>query len=54
LAAVRLRADRDTQVINVYRAMGGGWVDISNSMTANPASAVAAQDAAETPNTASN
>ena len=54
LAAVRLRADRDTQVINVYRAMGGGWVDISNSMTANPANAVAAQDAAETPNTASN
>jgi multidrug efflux system outer membrane protein len=54
LAAVRLRADRDTQVINVYRAMGGGWVDISNSMATNPENAVAVQGAAGTPNTASN
>ena len=26
LAAVRVKADRQAQVINVYRAMGGGWV----------------------------
>ena len=31
LANASLRADRQTQVINVYRAMGGGWVDIANS-----------------------
>ncbi|MGL4541971.1 MAG: TolC family protein, partial [Polymorphobacter sp.] len=36
LAAVRLRADRYTQVINVYRAMGGGWVDLSMAKTPAP------------------
>jgi len=35
LAAVRLRADRNTQVINVYRAMGGGWVDVSNNIASD-------------------
>lgn len=49
LAAVRLRADRYTQVINVYRAMGGGWVDISNAMVTNPETAVAAQIAPVNP-----
>ena len=32
LAAVRLLADRYTQVVNVYQAMGGGWVDTANSL----------------------
>lgn len=44
LAAVRLRADKNTQVINVYRAMGGGWVDISNSLAMRTDSASAAND----------
>ena len=29
LAAVSLLADRYTQLVNVYQAMGGGWVDIA-------------------------
>jgi multidrug efflux system outer membrane protein len=37
LVGVRLQADRYTQVINVYRAMGGGWVDISDSLAAQGA-----------------
>ena len=50
LATVRLRADKNTQAINVYRAMGGGWVDKSNSLATDPGAAVAvrateAQDA---------
>jgi outer membrane protein, multidrug efflux system len=45
LAAVRLRADRNTQVINVYRAMGGGWVDISNSLATGDSADVASGDA---------
>jgi outer membrane protein, multidrug efflux system len=32
LNAVQAQADRLTQVINVYRAMGGGWVDLSDSL----------------------
>ena len=32
LAAVRLLADRYIQLINVYQAMGGGWVDIAVSI----------------------
>lgn len=43
LAAVRLNAERNTQVINVYRALGGGWVDISESMTGAQSDAVASQ-----------
>lgn len=35
LASVRLQADRNTQVINVYRAMGGSWVDASNSIASD-------------------
>ena len=34
LASVRILADRYAQVVNVYQAMGGGWVDVANSMTA--------------------
>ena len=32
LVAVSTLADRYTQLINVYKAMGGGWVDISDPM----------------------
>ena len=34
LASVRILADRYAQVVNVYQAMGGGWVDVAESMTA--------------------
>jgi len=36
LAAVSLLADRYTQLVNVYQAMGGGWVDIASSMAPRP------------------
>jgi multidrug efflux system outer membrane protein len=34
LVAVGTLADRYTQLINVYKAMGGGWVDLSDPMSA--------------------
>jgi multidrug efflux system outer membrane protein len=36
LATAGLAADRYTQLINVYQAMGGGWVDIAASMAPKP------------------
>ena len=36
LAAVRLLSDRYTQLVNVYQAMGGGWVDIAASIAPKP------------------
>ena len=33
LAAVRTAADRYTQVVNVYKAFGGGWVDLADQGT---------------------
>ena len=33
IAAVRIKAERQTQVINVYRAMGGGWVTTAAAKT---------------------
>jgi outer membrane protein, multidrug efflux system len=36
LAAVGLQAERFTQLINVYQAMGGGWVDIATSIAPPP------------------
>ena len=30
LASVRILADRYTQLVGVYQAMGGGWVDIAD------------------------
>jgi multidrug efflux system outer membrane protein len=36
LAAVRLVADRYVQLISVYQAMGGGWVDLANAKTVTP------------------
>ncbi|MBP8184298.1 MAG: efflux transporter outer membrane subunit [Pseudomonas sp.] len=36
LAAVGLQANNYSQFINLYQAMGGGWVDIATSMTVQP------------------
>ena len=41
LASVRLLADRYVQVVNVYQAMGGGWVDIASEIAPKPQLAVA-------------
>ena len=43
LAGVRLLADRYTQLVNVYQAMGGGWVDIAASTTPTPQSTITAE-----------
>jgi outer membrane protein, multidrug efflux system len=40
LASVRLQADRYAQVVNVYQAMGGGWVDIATAMAPQPQNAL--------------
>jgi len=32
LQAVSTLADRYTQLVNVYKAMGGGWVDASDAI----------------------
>ena len=42
LAAVSLLADRYTQLVNVYQAMGGGWVDIASGMAPRPQGVAAA------------
>ena len=36
LASVRLLADRYVQVVNVYQAMGGGWVTLADSIAVPP------------------
>ena len=41
LASVRLQADRYAQVVAVYQAMGGGWVDIASSIAPQPQSVAA-------------
>jgi multidrug efflux system outer membrane protein len=42
LASVRISAERQAQVINVYRAMGGGWVTTATTQANNaPAKAAA-------------
>ena len=43
LAGVRLLADRYTQLVSVYQAMGGGWVDIAASATPTPQSTLTAE-----------
>jgi multidrug efflux system outer membrane protein len=43
LATVGLQAGRYTQLVNVYQAMGGGWVDIAAESAPRPLGAVAAQ-----------
>ena len=42
LASVRILADRYTQVVAVYQAMGGGWVDIATSIAPKPQGMAAA------------
>jgi multidrug efflux system outer membrane protein len=44
LTLASLTTDRYTQVVNVYQAMGGGWVDIADSMTPRPVGMVEARD----------
>ncbi len=36
LASARILADRYTQLVSVYQAMGGGWVDIAASIAPQP------------------
>jgi multidrug efflux system outer membrane protein len=36
LASARILADRYTQLVSVYQAMGGGWVEIAASMAPRP------------------
>ena len=36
LAAVRSYAERYTQIVNVYKAMGGGWVDLADRSAPQP------------------
>ena len=43
LASVGLQAGRYTQLVNVYQAMGGGWVDLAAESAPRPLGAVAAQ-----------
>lgn len=47
LALVRSEADRHTQVVNVYQAMGGGWVDVADSLTPRPVASSQPTTAAE-------
>ena len=42
IANVRVLSERYAQVIAVYQAMGGGWVDLANERTPQPVSAVSA------------
>jgi multidrug efflux system outer membrane protein len=34
LNSVSSQADRLTQIVNVYKAMGGGWVEAADAMVA--------------------
>ena len=36
LASVSLQASRYAQIVNVYQAMGGGWVDVAARSTSLP------------------
>jgi multidrug efflux system outer membrane protein len=45
LAAVRAQAERYTQLVNVYKAMGGGWVEKADSLAPQPQAAGEAQPA---------
>lgn len=39
LSAVSVQAERYTQVVNVYKAVGGGWVDEADRLAPQPAMA---------------
>ena len=47
LASVRLLADRYIQVVNVYQAMGGGWVTLADSIAVPPRGVATAKPAAQ-------
>jgi multidrug efflux system outer membrane protein len=47
LASVRLLADRYIQVVNVYQAMGGGWVTLADSIAVPPRGVAAAKPIAK-------
>ena len=47
LTAVRSQADRYTQIVAVYRAFGGGWVDQAGSLAPQPQLAAPAAAAAK-------
>jgi len=49
LAAVRTYADQYTQIVAVYKAMGGGWIDLADAGTANATSAPLPERAAQQP-----
>ncbi len=49
LNLVNLQANRYTQAVNVYQAMGGGWVDLADSMTPRPVGMAGQPAAAKTP-----
>ena len=36
IASVSLQSSRYAQLVNVYQAMGGGWVDIATQMAPQP------------------
>jgi multidrug efflux system outer membrane protein len=36
LATVSMLAQRHIQIVNVYQAMGGGWVDVAGSFAPKP------------------
>lgn len=44
LALVNLQANRYTQIVNVYRAMGGGWVDVADRSTVRAQGAAGMED----------
>ena len=39
LNSVSSQADRLTQIVNVYKAMGGGWVDEADKLARRPRTA---------------
>jgi multidrug efflux system outer membrane protein len=43
IAAVGLQASRYAQIVNVYQAMGGGWVEVANQQAPQPLGQVASQ-----------
>jgi multidrug efflux system outer membrane protein len=49
IAGVGLQASRYAQIIAVYQAMGGGWVEIANQSAPQPLGRVAAQTARPAP-----
>jgi multidrug efflux system outer membrane protein len=48
LSAVRSQAERYTQIVNVYQAVGGGWVDEADKLAPQPQLAKPAGEAAST------